>query len=336
MRADELAELQAWLGAPPRHPHQTHEVNESDAEVVQLPNGSFLAVSVDAIGDEIASGLYRDPYTIGWVTAIAGLADIAAVGAIGVLLTATWGRTWDAGGRARVGAGFADALRAHGTALLGGDTGRAGCTVLSVSAIGRSDTRPLSRVGALAGDILGVTGRVGGGAVLGARLLLGDDGSVYPEDAFRPVARLMEGVRLRELASACTDTSDGLIEAVQTLAATNGLGASLGWTPAIVDEFAASYFAAQRLPLWLTWMAEIGDYELLFAVPERSWAGARAAVPGLTAIGRLTDGGMLSVTVEGTQMALDGGPPGFAATPPEQRRDLLERVIAGMRAQGLP
>lgn len=337
MIAAELAELQAWLGRQPRSPRQTHGIDESDAEVVRLCDGLYLAVSVDSIADELVAGIYRDPYTAGWVAATAGLADVAAVGAepVGVVWATAWAPGWGTADRARAAAGFGDALRECGTCLLGGDTGSADSTVLSTTAIGCSPEPPMSRLGARAGDLLCVTGRVGSGPALAARALLDEPEDAYPEAAFRPRARLAEGVHLRPLASACTDESDGLVNAVRALAAPGGLGAELTWDPGLLDPRAAAWFSARGLPLSLLWIAEIGDYELVAAVAPDVWPRAKEAVPGLTAVGRLTEGGGVTLHAPAGAVALDPLP-SFAAAPPESRAALLEQAVARMREQGLP
>jgi thiamine-monophosphate kinase len=338
LKAEELTQLVAWLGSPPRHPEQTHAIDESDAEVVQLGPSSFLAVSVDALSDELASGLYADPYTMGWVAATAGLADIAAVGAdpVGALLVVVWGPEWDADRRARLGAGFADSLRTSGAALLGGDTGSGLNTVLSVCGVGHASRPPLSRVGAMADDILCVTGAVGRGAALGIRLLRGEPAGCFPEDRFRPEARLRDGAALRRLASACTDASDGLVEAIRAIASGSGLGAMLEWTPSVVDDAAAEYLRERDLPLWLAWVAEIGDYELVCTVPASELSAARVSVPRLVPIGRMRAGHGLEVDVDGRAVTIDADGPTIAGAAPEDRPQLLARMIEAIRAQGLP
>lgn len=300
----ELSELRAWLGDPPRHPDQLHGVSESDCEIVPLHDGCFLAVSVDAVAEEIEAGLYQDPYTMGWVTAMAGLADLAAVGAdpVGVLMTAVFDDSRTVEDRARVAQGFNDALRATGTFLLGGDTGGASATVLAATVIGRTEEPPVMRTGASAGDVLCLTGKVGAGSTLATRMLLGED---RQEELYRPQARVAEGVKLRPLASACTDASDGVLQAVAMLASLNGLGVQLQWNEATLDEQAVAYVRDKQAPLWSLWVSDISDYELLVAVPERNLAAAREAVPSLNPIGRLTASTESSVEVDGRSIPLD-------------------------------
>lgn len=332
----ELEELQSWLGDPPRSPEQTHRIYESDAEIVRLHDGCYLAVSTDAVAEEIHVGLYQDPYTMGWVTAMAGLSDIAAVGAdpVGVLMSAVWDESRSLAERAQAAQGFADALRACGTFLLGGDTGASGSTVLAATAIGRTDAPPLMRIGAAAGDVLCLTGKVGGGAVLAARLLLDEE---REEDRYRPRARVADGVRLRPLASACTDASDGVVQAVGMLTNLNGLGAELDWNPQTLDERATAYFRDRELPLWPIWISEIADYQLMVAVPPRHLDAALAAVPDMNVVGRLTASPGVSVTVDGRSIPLDlESLPSFGDTEEGSRLAQALEILSAIRELGLP
>lgn len=339
MIAEELAELRSWIGDPPRHPDQTHGINESDAEVVRLRPDLYLATSADAVEEEIAAGLYRDPFTIGWITAMAGLSDIAAVGAepVGVLLTSIWGPEWDTAAREGVAAGFGEALRRSGTALLGGDTGSTACTVLSATAVGWSSEPPMRRLGCRPGDVLCATGRTGAGACLAIRWLAGEDPSAFPEEWFRPQARLAEGVRLRPLANACTDASDGLVHAVDTLAALNGLGAALRWNPDTLDPRATEYLTARGLPLWLAWVVELSDFELVVALPPEQLERARAEVTPLEPIGRVTDGPGLTIEIDGAEAALgEELYPSLARTPAGERAAAYAELLAAIHERGLP
>ena len=64
-------------------PHRVNGVHEADAELVDpgAMNGHLLAVTTDGVIEEISSGLYDDPYLMGWMLATVNLSDLAAVGA---------------------------------------------------------------------------------------------------------------------------------------------------------------------------------------------------------------------------------------------------------------
>jgi thiamine-monophosphate kinase len=286
----EIRELLSWLGNPPRSPAQTHGVNESDSEIISLGNGTYLAATVDLVSEELALGLYQDPYTMGWVAATASLSDLAAVGAspLGMLLAAGWTSRFTQEQKARVASGFSDALRAAGTYLLGGDSGRGEAPVLGGVGLGLCLGKPLSRMGILPGDILAITGVSGCGPALGTRVLLGDTDASFPESAYRPQARLTQGQSLREIAHAAMDTSDGILGTLEVLSALNGVGFALEWSVASLDPRAVSYFHDRGLPLWLLWASEHGDYQLILSISPDRWDEARLIVPGLIRLGTAT------------------------------------------------
>ena len=85
-----------------------------------------------------------------------------------------------------------------GVPVSGGDTTESDRLVLSVTALGRSERVP-GRAGALAGDLLVVTGPLGAAGV------------AFRRNAYaRPPLRLAEGKRLAAHARALLDLSDGL------------------------------------------------------------------------------------------------------------------------------
>ena len=72
-----------------RSPHQLNYPHESDAEIIQLNDNTKLAITTDSISEEISTGLYDDPYLIGWMIVTVNISDLAAVGAtpIGILIS---------------------------------------------------------------------------------------------------------------------------------------------------------------------------------------------------------------------------------------------------------
>jgi len=262
----------------PRSPLQINATHESDAELVRLDRASLparpadapgpvLAVTIDSIEEEIASGLYSDPYTIGWVACMASLSDLAATGAspLGLLMSETLPPDSTEADLCRLQAGIRDALREAGTFLLGGDTNTGRELRLTGCAVGIALSSPLRRVGMSPGDIVYSTGPMGAGNAFALLRLLGGRSASLP---FRPVARLAEGKILSGFASACMDSSDGLFTTLGELMRLNGIGIDLeaGWE-ACLDETAASIASAHRLPPWSMLAGEHGEYELVFALP---------------------------------------------------------------------
>jgi thiamine-monophosphate kinase len=221
-----------------------------------------LAGGLVASTDVLVDGVHFDAARmsasdIGHRAAAASLSDMAAMGAKPVCLLAGFGIPAGFAAAAQLAAGMAE----HGVALVGGDLSRSPVLVVSVTALGRAE-RPVLRSGGRPGDLLVVTGALGGQAAGG-----------YVR---RVTPRLAEGRALATVATAMLDLSDGIATDVRRLAAASGTGAvveleRLPRAPGVTIEQAATGGE---------------DYELLAAVPD----GVPVPV-AVTVVGRLTDTG---------------------------------------------
>ena len=212
-------------------------------------------------------------------------------------------------------------------AVVGGDVAAASELIVAVTAVGAGDAdRLVSRAGAAAGDVVAVTGELGGaaaGLVLLERPPLAErlDPAVAAAQRRRqlnPRPQLAAGRALAGAgATAMIDISDGLGADAGHLAEASGVAIriELDRVPAAagVAETAA---AAGLDPLELI-AAGGEDYELLVAIaPDRLAAAASAVgrLPGLTAIG---------VVEPGTGVTLSGA--GGAAPSPSGFDQLRDR-----------
>lgn len=271
--------LSNWSAFLPRAPNQVGSIHESDAELVPLGNGRLLAVTVDTICEEVATGLYRDPRTVGRIAVIASLSDLAAVGAdpIGLLSSVGLPAERKKEIQTALALGIAEASHAAGTFVLGGDTNeQAGLTVTCV-AIGTTPAGlETSRIGTRPGDIIFVSGPLGLGSALAASVFLSLDNGLE-EHQFTPPIRLHQGKILRGIASACIDTSDGFISALDQLVRLNGVAARI--TPhleRILHPEALRVHKLSGLPAFPFLAGLLGEYELLFTVPEAKLGQLRA------------------------------------------------------------
>jgi thiamine-monophosphate kinase len=241
-------------------------------------DAAVLAGGVVASTDILVDGVHfhssrLSAREIGHRAAAASLSDLAAMGAEPFCLLAAFGLPRGFEGARDLAAGMAE----HAVPLAGGDLSRSDQLLISATAIGRAE-RPVLRSGGRPGDVLVVTGTLGGQAAGGYRA--------------RVTPRLAEGRALAEVATAMLDISDGIATDVGRLAAASGTGAGV---------------ELERLPRAAGATVEQAaaggeDYELLAAVPE----GARPAVP-VTPVGRLTgDGEVLLVDAEGRPRTLRG------------------------------
>jgi thiamine-monophosphate kinase len=269
-----------------RSPRQLNARHESDAELVRLPGGdTVLAVTTDVIVEEIAAGLYHDPYLAGWMIVAVNASDLAAVGAapVGIVVSESLPPDLPDAALDDLQRGIRDAAERHGLPVLGGDTNQAGTLALGATAIGTVPAdRVLTRRGAEPGDRLFASGPLGIGTAFAFAALMDTGGLGRSAVPFRPVARLREGRCLPGIASACMDTSDGVIATLDELMRLNGVG--VRWERPLIESIHPAALATARgarLPTWTMLAGPHGEFELLFTVPDGRCAALDAAVSPL-------------------------------------------------------
>ena len=254
-----------------------------DAAVIALGDEALVLTH-----DMMVAGVHylptQDMADVAWKLVAVNLSDLAAKGAepIGVMLGYMLGE-----GDADFAAGLAEVLAHYNVPLLGGDTVSGSDTqALGLTAIGRATHRPVpSRAGAMIGDQVWVTGRLGA-AMVGFEALKDDTGA----DAFaytRPMARLAEGYALAPLVTAMMDVSDGLLLDAFRMAEASEVTIA-------IDSAAVPVADPDRRDECLRWG---DDYELLFTLPE----GVEPPVAA-THIGQVEPRGFAPVFLDGTPL----------------------------------
>jgi len=322
-----------------------------DAAVVACSGRTV--VSVDCLIESIHFRRAEPAFLLGRKALAVNLSDIAAMGAVptACLLVLGVPRDLDPGFLDDLLAGLASAAREHGVRLVGGDTTASpGSLFVSITILGGLDPgragagprrAPLTREGAKPGDIVFVSGPLGGSAAgrwmleagwrprVGARdhrvtgvaeparragrAALGGLPRIRLIQAMRlhldPTPRIDLGRRLRRrgIASAAIDLSDGLSTDLHRLAEASGVGARI-LAPAVPIHDAARAIATRvgRDPLGFA-LDGGEDYELLFTVPPARERQAMAL--GGLAIGRITPrrGGLLLEAPSGRSARLATG-----------------------------
>jgi thiamine-monophosphate kinase len=263
-----------------------------DAALLRPPPRSDLAVTVDAVVEGVHFGPGSSPRDVGWKALAVNLSDLAAMGArpLWALCALAVPRGADPARLLGVGRGLAACARRFGVALAGGNVTRAAELSLTVTAMGAvAPGRALRRDGGRPGDVLVVSGALGGAA-------LGLHPRAPPgarRRQRRPEPRLALGRALLGIASACIDVSDGLLQDLSHLARASGVGARVRAAALPLDP--ALRRLASRDPRLLELALAGGeDYELLAAVPPSRLPRARAAAAragvALSAIGELVRG----------------------------------------------
>jgi thiamine-monophosphate kinase len=301
MRELELLESLERVLAP-GGPRVLHWLGD-DAAVVRARG--YAVTSVDTMVDGVHFRLGQlSPEEIGGRALGAALSDLAAMaaepGEAYLALGVPPGFSLDDAQALVAGAGR---LASNcGVTICGGDVTAAGALLVSVTVVGWSDdpAELVTRDGARPGDLVAVTGRLGGA---GAGLALLDGrASADPATAAelhrryaRPEPRIRAGRVLSRLgATAMIDVSDGLATDARHLATASGarIEIELEKLPLVpgVAEVAAQLGADP-----FQFAATAGDdYELCVCLPpntEATWDGLpRDAGTEITPVGRVTEG----------------------------------------------
>ena len=288
-----------------------------DCAILQPPEGHELLVTTDfTLEGRHFRRDWHPAASVGHRCLLRGLSDIAAMGgkpmSAFLSLALPAGFTAKAAGRQWVDGFFSGLLALGGamrTPLAGGDTAAApGDAILADIVVLGSVPRgtALVRSGARAGDGIYVTGALGGAAAELQAL------SAHPR-RFRhvsphgdhphlfPVSRLAVGNRLRTIATAAMDLSDGLSTDLRHLCEESHAGAVVNAEALPLHPLLAPMQPRQALEAALHGGE---DYELLFTVrPGTKVPGAIAGV-ALTRIGEMTAGNRVLLQQNGRRKPL--------------------------------
>lgn len=242
-----------------------------------LDDGTILALDMVVDGVHVSRATHS-PADIGHTALAVNISDIAAMGGVPVAAMVGLGVPDDlpAGDVDVMYEAMDDLAGDNAMSVVGGDVSASPVLTLSVAICGRTadGVQPVLRSGAREGDLLVVSGPLGGSAA--GLLLLGDSrlrATVPHADALvaahlRPTPLVDDGLHLAESgASAMIDISDGLLLDADRLARASGLRAEidLGAVPRApgVDHVASATGLEPDV------LAATGgeDYQLLAAVP---------------------------------------------------------------------
>jgi thiamine-monophosphate kinase len=282
-----------------------------DVAVVPSRSGFDLVLTKDALVEGVHF-LPDDPLDLVARKLLrVNLSDLAAKGAdpYAYLLAIAWPPR--CGGPER--AAFAEGLRldqaAYGLTLLGGDTvSTPGPLTASVTMLGWvPEGGTVSRAGAQAGDGLYVTGPIGD-AGLGLRAARGELDALGPEavarlsDRYRlPRPRTDVAERVRAVATASADVSDGLLADAGHIAAASGVAVSVDLRRVPLSPDARAWLEAPDAERVAELAALGDDYEVVFtARPECAAAAEAVAVR----IGDVSAGAGLTALWDGASVAL--------------------------------
>ena len=213
-----------------RGPPDTEIWSGDDAAVVQL-NDRPVVFTTDALVEGVDFELrWASGVDVGWKAIAINASDIAAMGArpTHAVVTLAMPPSTPVAVTDALGEGLKEAAERWGIALVGGDVSRASELTVTVAMLGELYAEPVTRRGARAGDVVCVTGELGG-AVVGLMAL--DAGLVGPgpfqghplspdateaviavaERHLRPLARVEAARSLTGRVHCMIDVTDGLL-----------------------------------------------------------------------------------------------------------------------------
>ena len=314
---ERLAELLAAQGSAAFSDRLT--VGIGDDAAVWREDGSAVVATTDTLVAGVHFLPDKPPWRdLGWKALAVNVSDIAAMGAVPEFALITLALPPDAEVEAidDLYRGLSEAGEAYAVVIAGGDVVRAPQTAITVALCGRAEldaaNEPLvlRRAAAAPGDLVAVTGSLGGAAA-GLRLLR--DGHEDSERAralierhLRPQARAQAGPAALAAGIRCAiDVSDGLLQDLRHVCKASRAGAVVWRDKLPVDPALAELFDAGEALL----MAASGgeDYELLLTGTREQLDALRKQIDApLTVIGEMViDAGCEARLLDESGKAID-------------------------------
>lgn len=281
-----------------------------DAAVIPSRPGYDLVVTKDAIVEGVHFPEGEAPELVARKALRVNLSDLAAKAAepFACFLAVAWPHRFEARDRERFALGLASDLETYDMSLMGGDTVvTPGPFMVSLTAMGWTPAGTLvRRFGARPGDQLLVSGTIGDAALglLAVRGEIRDPNGRLTHRYRLPNPRVDLRDDLRRIATAAADVSDGLVADAGHIARASGVGLEIDLEALPLSGAVASWLERQKDPKAALLRLATGgdDYEIVCTAP----AGAPRP-PGLTVIGRVTEGEGVTVRLAGEPVDAGAG-----------------------------
>lgn len=228
----------------------------------------------------------------GWTAAAVNFSDLAAMGAkpTGLLVSMAMPEDMEESDFYDVVSGIDQCAEFCETFVVGGDT-KFGPGVISCTALGTMDGRkPMMRSGANPGDIVAVTGALGGPAA-GFHAI---ENGVEAEDAVfsltTPVPMVREGMMLSKCGkvTSCIDLSDGLATAANIICEQSRAGMEIVWEFLPESEDVEPVCDATGISKEDMMLNFGGEYELMFTFAKEDISALQESGVFFSIIGHIT------------------------------------------------
>lgn len=267
-----------------------------DAAHISTNDGTYVVSTDLLVENRHFRRDWSSAYDIGRKAAACNLSDINAMGGVATAMTIGFGAPADlpVSWVVEMTRGFETECAHVGAHIVGGDVTASDVIILAVTAMGDA-VRPVTRSGALPGDVLAYAGRLGLAAAGFAALSRGFRSPKAAVEAHRvPHPPYAAGPQAAGAgATAMTDVSDGLIADVGHIAEASGVAINIdAWAFEISEPIQAVSSALGADPM--AFMLNGGDDYALVAT-----FSSQAELPdGWTRIGVVSEGA--GVTVDGS------------------------------------
>lgn len=236
-----------------------------DAACLTVPEGMQLLVSCDTLIADVHFLSSWDAYDIAYKAVMVNVSDIAAMGGTPSWLTlALTLPSNDEQWLRRFSQGLHDSLNQYHIALIGGDTTR-GSLSITLTIHGLIPTgKAVRRNGASPGDIIYVSGELGGAALAVTHEdLEPHDKTILMKKLQRPTPRIDLTQDLRAFATSAIDISDGFSADLHHICEESRVGATLDLAAIPLHPLVRKYEKNKALAFALSGG---DDYELCFTV----------------------------------------------------------------------
>ncbi len=262
--------IQRYFMSAPRRADVVLGIGD-DGAIIHAEAGHDIVVSVDTLIEGVHFPPDTPPAAVGHKSLAVNLSDLAAMGAEPAWATLSLTLPCvDENWLAAFSAGLFGLADRYQVELIGGDLtqGPLSITIQVMGSLPRGES--LRRDGARAGDLIFVTGTIGDAglgleAVCKMRALNAASMEWCLSRLNKPSPRVDAGVKLRTVASAAIDVSDGLARDLDRILSASVVGASLDLRSIPVSAAARDAYAGQVA--WPAVLTAGDDYELLFTVP---------------------------------------------------------------------